>query len=112
MAKKKSRKVSKKIDLGKAEPVTTEIREPTKEEQGSIDKITNPKQIRLENRIPKRNVFLADSFRNERDAKVLNKEIGKREHKGKIKCITTIKHMEVTESGDWLTEFIIEMKND
>ena len=66
--------------------------------------------IRLENRMAKRNVFLADSFRSERDAAILNAEIGKREHKGKIVCITTIKHMVVTPEGDWLTEFIIDLK--
>ena len=66
--------------------------------------------VRIENRRKKRNMFLADAVRMEDDVKFLNKEIGKREYKGKIVKITTIKHCEVTPEGDWLTEFIIDLK--
>lgn len=67
-------------------------------------------QIRFESRIPKRNMFLADAIRDERDAIALRAELTKREHKGKIKTVTTVKHMDITENGDWLTEFIIDLK--
>ncbi len=68
-----------------------------------------PKQIRLTNSIPKRNMFRLDAIRNEKDMEVLNKELVKREHKGKIKTVTTIKHMDVIDRN-WVTEFIIELK--
>ncbi len=66
--------------------------------------------IRIVSKIQKRNTFLANSVRDERDAVVLLAEIGKREHKGKIKRITTIKEMDVDESGFWITTFIIDLK--
>ncbi len=77
-----------------------------------------PKIIKLESRIAKRNTFLADAVRDKRDADVLNNEIGsiiaggvKRKYKGKIAKVTTIKHWGVTDKGDFLTEFIIELKD-
>lgn len=105
MAKRRSKKKTKPetrigalaTDSLQVEPVV-EITKPV------------PTVIRLESRRKKRNIFLSDNYRNELDAAILNKEIGKREHKGKIKTITTIKHVDVTAEGDWLTEFIIEMK--
>ena len=71
----------------------------------------SPVNVHLESRKAKRNTFLADAVRDANDARVLNAEIGKRIYKGKIKKITTIKHIEVTDDGDWLTEFIIELKD-
>ena len=67
-------------------------------------------QIKLVNKIARRNTFLADQVRNDRDAVVLNAEIKKREHKGKIKTITTIKQMEVNKEGFYVTEFVIDLK--
>lgn len=66
--------------------------------------------IYLESRIPKRNIFLADSVRDERDSAVLRQEITKRVYKGKITKITTVKHMQLVD-GCWLTEFVIELKS-
>lgn len=65
--------------------------------------------ICIVNTIPKRNIFLADAVRMERDLAFLNAEIGQRKYKGKIKSITTIKHCEVID-GNWVTEFDIELK--
>ncbi len=67
-------------------------------------------QIKLTSKIPKRNTFLPDAYRDERDAEVLRGEIGKREHKGKIKTIITIKQMDVSSDGFWITEFTIDLK--
>lgn len=69
-----------------------------------------PKQIKLANKIQKRNTFLADAIRNERDAEYLNATIGRREYKGKIKTVTTVKHYEVDEDGFFVTEFTIDLK--
>jgi hypothetical protein len=66
--------------------------------------------VHIENRIRKRNIFLADSVRNERDVAFLNKEIGQRKYKGKIVSITTIKYCEVSAEGEWVTSFDIELK--
>ncbi len=102
MAKKRRKKVAKKT-----EP------DPFAMTQDGLDDMGEPepvKQIRLENKIPKRNTFLSDTYRDERDALILNAEIGKREHKGKIETITTIKHMVVDADGFWVTEFIIDLK--
>lgn len=69
-----------------------------------------PTGFRLESKIRKRNTFLGDAVRDERDKEVLHAEIGKRQYKGKIKTVTTIKHMDVTEDGFWLTEFVVDLK--
>ena len=76
---------------------------------GDDEPAIKPRQIKLTNRIPKRRMFLGDAIRNERDTEFLNKEIGKREHKGKILRITTIKECEVID-GNWVTDFIIDLK--
>jgi len=65
--------------------------------------------IKLTNKIPKRNMFLADAVRNERDTEVLNQELRKREHKGKVLRTTTVKEYEVID-GHWVTNFVIELK--
>ncbi len=67
-------------------------------------------QIKFTSKIPKRNQFLADKHRDERDAEVLRAEASKRDYRGKIKTISTIKHMDVNEDGDFVTEFIIDLK--
>ena len=99
MAKRKSKKVTKPEEVLEAkEPVIIE---------------TGPKQVRFENRMPKRNIFLAESYRDERDTTALNDKIrviGKQNFKRNVLCVTTIKHMVVDEQGDWVTEFIIDMK--
>ena len=66
--------------------------------------------IFIENKTPKRNMYFADHYRDELDMKVLNKELIKREHKGKIKKVITVKHYDVDEEGKWKTEFTIELK--
>ena len=80
------------------------------EKRGDIDVVRDDLQIKLVNKIARRNTFLADQVRNDRDAVVLNAEIGKREHKGKIKTITTIKQMEVNAEGFYVTTFVIDLK--
>jgi len=77
---------------------------------GADKVLEKPRQIKLFNKMPKRNTFLPNAYRDERDAIVLNAEIGKRQHKGKIKTITTIKHMDIDKQGFWVTEFIIDLK--
>ncbi len=69
-----------------------------------------PNQIKIANKIKKRNTFQPDAVRNERDADFLNAEIGKREHKGKIKRITTVKEIDVDSDGYWITTFTIDLK--
>ncbi len=112
MAKRKSKKVAKKEvgilaseELAEAgSPVDFKEPEPVK---------VSPHQIRFENRIPRRNIFLAESYRDERDNKALEdkiREIGLPNYKRNVLCITIIKHMVVSESGDWVTEFIIDLK--
>lgn len=80
------------------------------EKRGDTPVCRKGNQITIVNKIPKRNTFLADSVRDERDAEKLRAEIGKREHKGKIKRITTVKEMEVSKDGFWVTEFVIDLK--
>ena len=70
-----------------------------------------PKQIKITNRLKKRNTFLADAVRDERDAEFLNREIGKRIHKGKLLRVTRIKEYVVSADGFWETEFIIDLKS-
>jgi len=90
-----------------------------KEDDKIVDKIVStnkskkpqkPTQIKLVSRILKRNTFLSDQHRDERDAEVLRKKIGGREYKGKLKTITTIKNMDVSDDGYWVTEFVIDLK--
>lgn len=69
-----------------------------------------PNQIRITNRMKKRSNFMGDAVRNERDTAFLNKEISKREYKGKIETVTTIKHYGVSDDGFVVTDFIIDLK--
>ncbi len=70
-----------------------------------------PKQIVITNRLKKRPTFLADSVRDQRDDEFLNREISKREHKGKLLRTTRIKEYEVSDDGYWVTKFIIDLKS-
>ncbi len=70
-----------------------------------------PKQIRIVNKIRKRNTFIGDSVRCDSDTIFLNAEIGRRKYKGKIKRITTIKEYLVSDDGFLVTEFIIDLKD-
>ena len=69
-----------------------------------------PVIVHIENRIKKRNTFLADSVRNDSDERFLNAEIGQRIYKGKIFSITTKKYCVVSDEGEWVTTFDIELK--
>jgi len=106
MAKKKSKKMAKKEDVLAVEPVDAGTSNETEDKQGL-------RQVCFENRIPKRNIFLADHYRDERDAKVFEnkiREIGRQNYKRNVLCVTKIKHMVVDDKGDWLTTFIINLK--
>lgn len=85
------------------------IGEPKPEEAGGPEP-GKSNQIKLTSKIKKRNTFMSDKYRDERDTEVLNAEAGKREHKGRIRTITRIKQMEVDKDGFWVTEFIIDLK--
>ena len=67
-------------------------------------------QIIIFNRLKKRPTFLADAVRDQRDDEFLNRELSKREHKGKILRTTRIKEYEVSADGFWVTKFIIDLK--
>ena len=112
MAKGRSKKAKNK-DIGiLASEELTEAKEPVNFKEPEPAK-SEPRQIRFENRIPKRNIFLADSYRAERDAKALEdkiREIGLPNYKRNALCVTTIKHMVIDEQGDWVTSFIIDLK--
>ena len=69
-----------------------------------------PKQIKFINKIRKRNAYLADSSRNEKDAEALRMEVRKLGHKPNIKAITTVKNYEVDDDGNYVTEFTIDLK--
>lgn len=69
------------------------------------------KQIKITNRIKKRPTFMGDAVRNQHDTEFLNIELRKREHKGKIKRVTTIKEYDVSADGYLVTEFIIDLKD-
>ena len=70
---------------------------------------TPPAVVRIENRIPKKRLFLADAIRDERDRNVLNEELRKKCYRGRIVKVTTVKHYEPVDDC-WLTEFEIELK--
>lgn len=71
----------------------------------------SPKQVKIVSKVNKKDRgFVSDTYRNELDADVLREEITKREHKGKVKTITTIKHMDLTIEGEYVTEYIIDLK--
>ena len=63
----------------------------------------------LKNRKKKNNMFYGDSIRDEADRNFLNNELRKLQYKGKVKRVTTIKHYDPID-GDWVTEFMIELK--
>ena len=67
-------------------------------------------KICITNKIRKRNTFMGDAVRIDRDTLFLNAEIGQRKYKDRIKTITTIKHCEVNKDDFWVTEFIIDLK--
>ena len=69
-----------------------------------------PTQVVLTNRQKKKRVFLGDSIRDENDTAFINKERRKREYKGRIIRITTVKEYEVSADGFLETEFVIELK--
>ena len=74
--------------------------------------VPDPEQcsvIHLENRIPKKRMFLADVIRDERDRQALSTELRKKCYKGRIVRVTTVKHYELVDDC-WLTEFEIELK--
>ncbi len=68
------------------------------------------KQITIVNRLMKRNTFLADAVRDQRDDEFLNREIGQRKYKGKLLRTTRIKEYVVSADGYWVTTFIIDLK--
>lgn len=68
------------------------------------------KRITIANRLKKRNTFLADAVRDQRDDEFLNREISKREYKGKLLRVTRIKEYVVSADGYWVTNFIIDLK--
>ncbi len=78
--------------------------------EGPTPPTAEPKQITITNRLKKRPTFLADSVRDQRDDEFLNREISKREHKGKLLRTTRIKEYEVSDDGFWVTKFIIDLK--
>ena len=71
----------------------------------------SPVVVHIENRIKKRNVFMADSVRNDSDERCLNDEISKRKYKGKIFAITIKKYCDKSDEGEWVTTFDIELKD-
>lgn len=79
------------------------------EKRGDVPMERSKNQIKLVSKIPKRNTFMADKHRDERDSEVLNKAVGGREYRGKIKTITRVKHMQVSKDGFWVTDFIIDL---
>ena len=80
------------------------------EPEEKTEEVKKPVQIKFVSKIPKRNQFLADKHRDERDAEVLRAEASKRDYRGKLKTITTIKHMNVNAEGNFVTEFILDLK--
>lgn len=77
-----------------------------------IDELKRASEIiKITNRLKKRNTFLADSVRDQRDAEFLNAEISQRKYKGRLLTVTTVKHYVVSADGFWVTEFVIELKD-
>ena len=99
MAKKKAKKKNK---------VPVAIVEDMAAEQ--VIPASRPTQVVLTNRQKKKRVFLGDSIRDENDTAFINKERRKREYKGRIIRITTVKEYEVSADGFLETEFVIELK--
>ncbi len=93
-----------KVDDSPEEGITISLPESdAPEETSSV--------VTIVNRIKMRNVFLADSVRNERDATFLNAELRKRIYKGKVDKIVTIKHYDRNDEGEFVTEFDIVLKD-
>jgi len=99
MAKKKAKKKNK---------VPVAIVEDMAAEQ--VIPASRPTQVVLTNRQKKKRVFLGDSIRDEKDTEFINAERRKREYKGRIIRITTVKEYEVSPDGFLETEFVIELK--
>lgn len=97
-------------DLCKLLKDSTPVAAIIKPAESKAEDVSPTSPVRIENRRKKRNVFLADSVRDESDKTFLNAELRKRIYKGKIKKVTTIKHYDLIE-GDVVTEFIIELKD-
>ncbi len=117
MAKRKAKKrptKTKKTKAPEAPVAMPEIKPPITVERDKKAGVTlvvrTENQIKLVSKIPKRNTFMSDKYRDERDTELFNVEISKREHKGKIKTVTRIKQMEVDADGFWITECIIDLK--
>lgn len=53
---------------------------------------------------------VSDSFRDDIDSDALRVEVRKLGYKPKIKTITRIKHMDLTAEGEYVTEFILDLK--
>lgn len=70
-----------------------------------------PKQIKFVSKIVKRDHgHVSDSFRDDIDSDVLRAEVRKLGYKPKIKTITRIKHIDLTVEGEYVTEFILDLK--
>ncbi len=80
-------------------------------DDGDRTNTATPTQLKITNRLKKRPTFLADAVRDQRDDEFLNRELSKREHKGKILRTTRIKEYEVSDDGYWVTSFIIDLKD-
>lgn len=102
MAKRKAKSKSKKTKP----PITVE----REKKAGVTPIVRSGNEIKIVSKIRRRNTFMSDKHRDERDTERFNVEISKREHKGKIKTVTRIKQMEVDADGFWVTECIIELK--
>jgi len=103
MAKKKKAKP-------KARTVPTEAKVEMPKEVVQMGTNEPTSRIELVSKVQKRNTFMPDAHRDERDLAILRAEIGNRRYKGKIKTITTVKQMDVDKDGFWITEFTIELK--
>ncbi len=79
-------------------------------EASGSEAVEVPTQIKITNRLKKRNTFLADAVRDERDDEFLNREISQRKYKGKLLRTTRIKEYVVSADGFWVTNFIIDLK--
>ena len=75
------------------------------------EEVEAPTQITIVNRLKKRNTFLADAVRDQRDDEFLNREISQRKYKGKLLRTTRTKEYVVSADGYWVTTFIIDLKD-
>lgn len=69
------------------------------------------KQIKFLSKINKRDHgHISDAYRDDLDDNVLRLEMNKLGYRPKIKTITRIKHIDLTAEGEYVTEFILDMK--